>query len=181
MMRRPPRSTLFPYTTLFRSAVGHAVDEVPGPGPRRQEGAAEHVGFDVDHDEVLAAVDGGERVPDAGDRMARRLDDALDLVASGERARVVQDAGPAGLDGVAQARGAVALGGSAEAGALPTSGSATPTTWRPGMRGACASPIEPNLPARIRRIRTGRPPAARRWSMVERFMRSSLAMRPPRR
>src|SRR5690349_21906165 len=25
MMRRPPRSTLFPYTTLFRSAVAHIV------------------------------------------------------------------------------------------------------------------------------------------------------------
>src|SRR5438874_6036682 len=24
MIRRPPRSTLFPYTTLFRSPVGHA-------------------------------------------------------------------------------------------------------------------------------------------------------------
>src|SRR5258705_7389653 len=26
MIRRPPRSTLFPYTTLFRSLVGEAVD-----------------------------------------------------------------------------------------------------------------------------------------------------------
>src|SRR3712207_7499599 len=26
MMRRPPRSTLFPYTTLFRSGGRHAVD-----------------------------------------------------------------------------------------------------------------------------------------------------------
>src|SRR2546422_1565711 len=26
MIRRPPRSTLFPYTTLFRSRAGHAVD-----------------------------------------------------------------------------------------------------------------------------------------------------------
>src|SRR5688572_32314808 len=26
MIRRPPRSTLFPYTTLFRSAVGAAAD-----------------------------------------------------------------------------------------------------------------------------------------------------------
>src|SRR3712207_8704475 len=41
MIRRPPRSTLFPYTTLFRSAVMSAVDvleRVPlmnnGPGPR---------------------------------------------------------------------------------------------------------------------------------------------------
>src|SRR5258708_31799180 len=30
MIRRPPRSTLFPYTTLFRSAVGAAR---PGAGP----------------------------------------------------------------------------------------------------------------------------------------------------
>src|SRR3712207_7032443 len=27
MIRRPPRSTLFPYTTLFRSGVKHAVPE----------------------------------------------------------------------------------------------------------------------------------------------------------
>src|SRR5260370_17041431 len=39
MIRRPPRSTLFPYTTLFRSAVAaahHAVaegDADPGAGP----------------------------------------------------------------------------------------------------------------------------------------------------
>src|SRR5437870_8573115 len=36
MMRRPPRSTLFPYTTLFRSIVGAAAGasfspECPGP------------------------------------------------------------------------------------------------------------------------------------------------------
>src|SRR5256885_9012352 len=27
MIRRPPRSTLFPYTTLFRSDVGHLTDD----------------------------------------------------------------------------------------------------------------------------------------------------------
>src|SRR5256885_3762847 len=27
MIRRPPRSTLFPYTTLFRSHVGHRVEQ----------------------------------------------------------------------------------------------------------------------------------------------------------
>src|SRR2546427_2139204 len=34
MIRRPPRSTLFPYTTLFRSGVGlvHALEERLGPG-----------------------------------------------------------------------------------------------------------------------------------------------------
>src|SRR5687767_15772801 len=30
MMRRPPRSTLFPYTTLFRSAA-HAAPQAAGP------------------------------------------------------------------------------------------------------------------------------------------------------
>src|SRR3989475_3198568 len=55
MIRRPPRSTLFPYTTLFRSVVGgHGprvvalLDEADGfhelrpipPRPRRQGGAA---------------------------------------------------------------------------------------------------------------------------------------------
>src|SRR2546430_3910200 len=38
MIRRPPRSTLFPYTTLFRSAAGYyayvVVDEYHVPGRR---------------------------------------------------------------------------------------------------------------------------------------------------
>src|SRR5438034_4570336 len=36
MIRRPPRSTLFPYTTLFRSCAVLADDAVlaPGAGPR---------------------------------------------------------------------------------------------------------------------------------------------------
>src|SRR5437588_6485652 len=41
MIRRPPRSTLFPYTTLFRSGVrdarrADAATDVPGAGPRRR-------------------------------------------------------------------------------------------------------------------------------------------------
>src|SRR2546430_3562799 len=31
MIRRPPRSTLFPYTTLFRSAAGHRHHRAAGP------------------------------------------------------------------------------------------------------------------------------------------------------
>src|SRR3712207_8090291 len=34
MIRRPPRSTLFPYTTLFRSA--RARTDPPGPSPLRR-------------------------------------------------------------------------------------------------------------------------------------------------
>src|ERR1039457_7409793 len=40
MIRRPPRSTLFPYTTLFRSTPGWSSDAPAGrsgPGPRRSE------------------------------------------------------------------------------------------------------------------------------------------------
>src|SRR3712207_9120539 len=41
MIRRPPRSTLFPYTTLFRSHVdvlgmGHEAEELAGPGLAEQ-------------------------------------------------------------------------------------------------------------------------------------------------
>src|SRR3712207_8062734 len=48
MIRRPPRSTLFPYTTLFRSAAGaahrHAADQAGQPV--RQAGAGVQVGLD---------------------------------------------------------------------------------------------------------------------------------------
>src|SRR2546422_4031280 len=39
MIRRPPRSTLFPYTTLFRSHAGGCGGRVAGDVPR---GSAEH-------------------------------------------------------------------------------------------------------------------------------------------
>src|SRR3712207_8953574 len=35
MIRRPPRSTLFPYTTLFRSYVGDVVVHHPAVSPKR--------------------------------------------------------------------------------------------------------------------------------------------------
>src|SRR2546427_2458760 len=39
MIRRPPRSTLFPYTTLFRSLGGHGQDALDqGTVPRLAEG-----------------------------------------------------------------------------------------------------------------------------------------------
>src|SRR2546422_5884818 len=45
MIRRPPRSTLFPYTTLFRSPVMVAEYLVPGKeliGPQQQLGKIDH-------------------------------------------------------------------------------------------------------------------------------------------
>src|SRR2546430_10132480 len=39
MIRRPPRSTLFPYTTLFRSAADTASTQVPRVTPHHRAGA----------------------------------------------------------------------------------------------------------------------------------------------
>src|SRR5215212_10517205 len=39
MIRRPPRSTLFPYTTLFRSSTGRRRDRCDPHGPRDDDRA----------------------------------------------------------------------------------------------------------------------------------------------
>src|SRR3712207_6978001 len=68
MIRRPPRSTLFPYTTLFRSLAPQglraALADVPVPEDDGHLAADQHVGGPVD------AVDEG--VP-ATDRKSTRL------------------------------------------------------------------------------------------------------------
>src|SRR3712207_8198881 len=50
MIRRPPRSTLFPYTTLFRSGAGVVLDGA-GPGverfPDRFRAVPHHVGVEL--------------------------------------------------------------------------------------------------------------------------------------
>src|SRR5438876_3702981 len=54
MIRRPPRSTLFPYTTLFRSAwlFPPDVERLPSPGWPLDVGVAQHGGLDLDIDET---------------------------------------------------------------------------------------------------------------------------------
>src|SRR3712207_8719123 len=47
MIRRPPRSTLFPYTTLFRSALGDEVVDVVRPV---LDGRVAHAGVLLDDD-----------------------------------------------------------------------------------------------------------------------------------
>src|SRR2546421_8498254 len=66
MIRRPPRSTLFPYTTLFRSAGRPVRRQVPArarPGPRRGHPAVADVHGDrkstrlnSSHDQISYAV-----------------------------------------------------------------------------------------------------------------------------
>src|SRR2546430_10426966 len=57
MIRRPPRSTLFPYTTLFRSLVAHARD--------RHLAAAAEPQVPVLEQERRAVLLGGDRKIDA--------------------------------------------------------------------------------------------------------------------
>src|SRR2546422_1160603 len=45
MIRRPPRSTLFPYTTLFRSAVPHRLPQARAVGRERRRAASR--GLDI--------------------------------------------------------------------------------------------------------------------------------------
>src|SRR5258708_27276297 len=73
MIRRPPRSTLFPYTTLFRSLAertGHApLDRVhgrPGPGQQVAPGPGDEYPPQSPVTVVLAALQQARR--DDGDR-----------------------------------------------------------------------------------------------------------------
>src|SRR2546425_13225704 len=87
MIRRPPRSTLFPYTTLFRSREFPAF-HLPGPGQREGVEEAHQVGHFVVGDaltaellELVARQDRSLRAHDAGadqlsERLVRDADDA---------------------------------------------------------------------------------------------------------
>src|SRR2546430_10318667 len=57
MIRRPPRSTLFPYTTLFRSAAGVPARDLRQPAQLlgREVAAGD---LDLDRDEALLALRG---------------------------------------------------------------------------------------------------------------------------
>src|SRR5256886_6036569 len=49
MIRRPPRSTLFPYTTLFRSFVHRLAEYVEDPTERRRADRHRDRGAGIDH------------------------------------------------------------------------------------------------------------------------------------
>src|SRR2546429_5735070 len=77
MIRRPPRSTLFPYTTLFRSLnlfeIGHAAQR-----PRDLDPASIHAGHDtVHHAEGIVGVLG---VPERSEEHTSELQSRLHLV-----------------------------------------------------------------------------------------------------
>src|ERR1035438_5269193 len=85
MIRRPPRSTLFPYTTLFRSgivedvgALAIAVEDVDGDEDDAELDAGE---VEIDHLHAIGEVDaeavaGGESAvrEEVGEAIAARVD-----------------------------------------------------------------------------------------------------------
>src|SRR5437763_12515836 len=81
MLRRPPRSTLFPYTTLFRSLIGDLVRQYPKEVAVVLLGPATVFARALDRDpdlaglvERLVIVGGAWREPgDARDRKSTRL------------------------------------------------------------------------------------------------------------
>ena len=123
-------------------AIGEGIDD---PGLRRPAGderAGQRVGLDVDHHDVALVPAAGERVADAGARMARRLDDHLDPVGGDQPFRVVGEEGRALAQRLGDAPRAVALRGPVD----------------PGERGPCPLRIEVGdaddvQPRRARRLR----------------------------
>src|SRR5690242_21522190 len=89
MIRPPPRSTLFPYTTLFRSAVGNAESRAELTASRAR---------------IVAAADQARR------RIERDLHDGTQqrLVSLGLELRLAQSMVPADLAGLEAAIGRVA-------------------------------------------------------------------------
>src|SRR5687767_7177545 len=58
MIRRPPRSTLFPYTTLFRSEVGASIPvAIPGLFLERLAQVVEMLAIAIDSHALLASFD----------------------------------------------------------------------------------------------------------------------------
>src|SRR2546428_2147859 len=80
MIRRPPRSTLFPYTTLFRSGVGQvlAVDDDPDAVASAMANAARNRVCD----RVRCVLGDAGALADsvAGDRKSTRLNSSHDQI-----------------------------------------------------------------------------------------------------
>src|SRR2546422_7651327 len=77
MIRRPPRSTLFPYTTLFRSASDAAAAH--GRSPRRDHGPPPLRGAG-DHEDRLVRPSRGAGAPRRSEEHTSELQSRLHLV-----------------------------------------------------------------------------------------------------
>src|SRR5260221_9304650 len=71
MIRRPPRSTLFPYTTLFRSDIAHRHEQIGAVEPRP-------AWFDAF--ELQIAMHGGCGLASKADRKSTRLNSSHTVI-----------------------------------------------------------------------------------------------------
>src|SRR2546426_5899477 len=107
MIRRPPRSTLFPYTTLFRSIVAQGTNRVGGDDvtPPPSQGGPEHPGAghnapmvgDLGPNRHVGAGQPHPLLPHFNDDVAvrRLLDDGIPGATAENVRHVVRTAGPA--------------------------------------------------------------------------------------
>src|SRR5258708_28535811 len=78
MIRRPPRSTLFPYTTLFRSVVrGHAHD---GAGAVVHQDVVRHPDWNLIAIEGIERVTASEDAVLQSDRKSTRLNSSHQII-----------------------------------------------------------------------------------------------------
>src|SRR3712207_8562344 len=82
MIRRPPRSTLFPYTTLFRSEVVEHVLELPvgQPAVRVELERGDQVGVHVGRIELLGDGEHARRLADRSEEHTSELQSRQYLV-----------------------------------------------------------------------------------------------------
>ena len=59
-------------------AIGEGIDDVPRPRLLGEQWPGQHIGFDIDHDDVLVGCDRCARMGNARRRTAGRLDNDLD-------------------------------------------------------------------------------------------------------
>src|SRR2546428_4303994 len=79
MIRRPPRSTLFPYTTLFRSLKAHSDGNGASFIPNKHFKAAETVSVKADPS-LVGEHKGRVRFTIASDRKSTRLNSSHDQI-----------------------------------------------------------------------------------------------------
>src|SRR5688572_32508344 len=78
MIRRPPRSTLFPYTTLFRSVPRRQRGSEPDPDPSRARGRGVLGQPRLEESEVL--IPSGESLPHRSEEHTSELQSQSNLV-----------------------------------------------------------------------------------------------------
>ena len=91
-------------------APGQRIDDARRLGLARQQGAGDGIGFHIDHDDVLAVLDGGERVMNTGAGHAGRLDNDLDTRIGDHRLGIGGDESGAALVRVIKRGRGVKLG-----------------------------------------------------------------------